>query len=249
MASFLSRTNTRADGYGGAIENRVRLPLEVFAAARKTVGQEYVIGCRYLAEECIEGGNTVEDASYFGVEFARAGMDFISTSRGGKFDDAKQPAVGAAAYPYTGPSGYECMPQYISDDKGPFGRNVGPTAQIRRAVRDANFTTAIVCAGGIHNFETAERLLAEGVCDVVGAARQTLADPDWFLKLSLGEGASVRTCEYTNYCEGLDQKHKPVTCQLWDKECLSEEGAVLSADRKRRLVAPNWARSNSRRSA
>ena len=76
---------------------------------------------RYLSEDCIEGGNTVEDAAYFGVAFARARLDFLSLSRGGKFEDAKQPAVGAAAYPYTGPSGYECMPQFISDDRGPFG--------------------------------------------------------------------------------------------------------------------------------
>ena len=47
----------------------------------------------------------VDDAVFFGVEFARAGMDFLSLSRGGKFEDAKQPKVGWAAYPYTGPSG------------------------------------------------------------------------------------------------------------------------------------------------
>ena len=241
MASFLSRTNTRLDGYGGTPEHRLRLPLEVFAAVRAAVGQDFAVGCRYLAEECVEGGSTRADAVQFGVAFACAGMDFISTSRGGKFDDAKQPAVGAAAYPYTGPSGYECMPQFISDERGPFGRNVEPTGEIRRAVRAAGFETPIVCTGGIHNFEMAERLLREGVCDIVGAARQSLADPDWFLKLSLGEGASVRTCEYTNYCEGLDQKHKPVTCQLWDKERL-DDGVALTPDGKRRLTAPEWKR-------
>ena len=135
MASFLSRTNTREDGYGGAREQRVRLPLEVLAAVRARVGPDYVVGCRYLADECIDGGSSVDEAMFFGVEFARGTMDFISTSRGGKFDDAKQPNVGAAAYPYTGPSGYECMPQYISDERGPFGRNMAPTAQIRRAIR------------------------------------------------------------------------------------------------------------------
>ena len=128
MASFLSRTNAREDGYGGARENRVRLPLEVFAEVRRRVGKELAVGCRFLADECIAGGNDVSDAAYFGVAFARAGMDFLSTSRGGKFDDAKQPSVGAAAYPYTGQSGYECMPQYISDERGPFGRNAEPTA-------------------------------------------------------------------------------------------------------------------------
>src|ERR1700685_3938719 len=83
-------------------------------------------------------------------------------------------------------------------------------------------------------------MLALGVCDIVGAARQSLADPDWFLKTSRGRGADVRTCEFTNYCEGLDQKHKQVTCQLWDKEALSAPGAALTTDGKRRLNAPDW---------
>ncbi|MBV8168640.1 MAG: NADH:flavin oxidoreductase [Alphaproteobacteria bacterium] len=240
MASFLSATNTRDDGYGGARANRVRLPLEVYEAVRAAVGTAFVVGCRFLAEECIAGGSTLDDAVAFGVAFARAGMDFLSTSRGGKFDDAKQPGIGAAAYPYTGPSGYECMPQYISDARGPFGRNVAPTAAIRRAVRAAGLDTPVVCTGGIHNFEMAERLLAEGACDIVGAARQSLADPDWFRKLALGRGDAVRTCAYTNYCEGLDQKHKPVTCQLWDKHELGAPNVALTPDGRRRLVAPDW---------
>jgi 2,4-dienoyl-CoA reductase-like NADH-dependent reductase (Old Yellow Enzyme family) len=240
MASFLSATNTRDDGYGGTRAERVRLPLEVFAAVRARVGADYVVGCRFLAEECVAGGSGVEDAVDFGVAFARAGMDFLSTSRGGKFDDAKQPSVGAAAYPYTGPSGYECMPQYLSDARGPFGRNAAPTAAIRAAVRAAGLATPIVCTGGVHGFEQAERLLADGTCDIVGAARQSLADPDWFRKLALGLGHTVRTCQYTNYCEGLDQKHKQVTCQLWDKAARGAPGVKLSSDGKRRLVAPDW---------
>ena len=79
-------------------------------------------------------------------------------------------------------------------------------------------------------------MLRDGVCDIVGAARQSLADPDWFLKLSLGRGAEVRHCEYTNYCEGLDQKHKPVTCKLWDQVGVGEVGVRL-VDGKRRATA------------
>ncbi len=239
MSSFLSRTNTRDDGYGGSPENRVRLPLEVFAEIRRRVGKKFAVGVRFLADECIEGGSRVEDAVYFGVAFARAGVDFISLSRGGKFDDAKQPAVGAAVYPYTGRSGYECMPQFISDERGPFGRNAAPTAAVRKAIRDAGSLVPVVCAGGIHNFEMAEDYLARGVCDIVGAARQSLADPDWFRKVQLGFGEAVRVCEYTNYCEGLDQKHKPVTCKLWDK-LPSQAGERRTRDGKRRLTAPAW---------
>ena len=73
----------------------------------------------------------------FAGALAAHGTDFISLSRGGKFDDAQQPKVGAAAYPYTGPSGYECMPSYYSDARGPFGRNLAASARIRAQVRAA----------------------------------------------------------------------------------------------------------------
>src|SRR5262249_31449057 len=76
MASCLSATNTRDDGYGGPRENRVRLPIEVYRAARERVGGDYTIGARFLGDEVIAGGNRIEDAVWFGVEFARAGFDF-----------------------------------------------------------------------------------------------------------------------------------------------------------------------------
>jgi 2,4-dienoyl-CoA reductase-like NADH-dependent reductase (Old Yellow Enzyme family) len=240
MASFLSARNDRGDGYGGTRENRLRLPLEVYACVRQAVGDEYIVGCRYLSEECIKDGGDLEDAKVFGIEFARAGMDFLSISRGGKFEDAAQPKVGWAAYPYTGQSGYECMPSYISDEQGPFGRNFEPVSVIREAIRQAGFETPVVVAGGIHGFAQAEALLLAGKADIIGAARQCLADPDWFLKLRLGLGDEVRVCEYTNSCEGLDQKHKQVTCKLWDRTCLDEPGVELSWDGRRRLVAPGW---------
>ncbi len=244
MASFLSAKNTRDDDYGGVKENRVRLPLEVYQAVREATGDKFAVGCRYLAEECIEGGSTLADSMYFGVEFAKAGMDFISLSRGGKFDDAAQPKVGWSAYPYTGPSGYECMPQNLSDAFGPFGRNLHATSLIRRAIRKAGKITPIVVAGGIHNFEMAENILQNRDADIIGAARQSLADPDWFLKLKRGCGDDIRLCEYTNYCEGLDQKHKQVTCKLWDREELNEPDVMKSEDGKRRLIAPEWRKEN-----
>ncbi|MBT7957529.1 MAG: NADH:flavin oxidoreductase [Rhodospirillaceae bacterium] len=240
MASFLSRKNDREDGYGGPRENRVRLPLEVYAAVRERVSDDYPVGCRYLSDEIIENGSDVEDAAYFGVEFAKAGMDFLSLSRGGKFDDAKQPGVGEAAYPYTGESGYECIPAYISDSFGPYGRNIQPTAFIRKAIRDAGLETPVVVAGGIHGFELAEKILQSGEADIVASARQSLADPDWFMKVREGQGEEVRLCTYSNYCEGLDQKHKIVTCKLWDRLDMDQSDIQKTPDGKRRLIAPDW---------
>ncbi|MEK9807997.1 MAG: NADH:flavin oxidoreductase [Halieaceae bacterium] len=240
MSSFLSATNTRTDGYGGSAEERLRLPLEVFARVRDSVGSDLPVGCRFLSDEIIEGGSGLDDARFFATEFARAGMDFLSLSRGGKFDDAKQPKVGWAAYPYTGRSGYECMPSYISDAQGPWERNVEPVAAIRTSIRQAGCSTPIITAGGIYSFEQAERLLAEEKADVVGFARQALADPDWFEKVRQGRGDEVMLCRYSNYCEGLDQKHKQVTCELWDREELEQPDTVLATDGKRRLTAPRW---------
>lgn len=238
MASFLSRTNTRTDGYGTTLAGRVRLPLEVLAAVRAEVGHDWTVGLRFLGDEGIAGGSTLDDACVFAPRFAAAGADFLSLSRGGKFDDAKQPKVGQAAYPYTGPSGLDCMPT-VYVEGGPFGRNLPQARAVRAAVRDAGFETPIVACGGINDFERAERALEVGDCDLVGAARQSLADPDWWRKLELGRGAEIRRCLYTNYCEALDQKHVEVTCQLWDREFDTGDPA-RTQDGKRRLVAPEW---------
>ena len=131
------------------------------------------------------------------------------------------------------------MPQYVSDHAGPFGRNVDATTAIRSAVRKRGLATPVVVAGGIHNFEQAEGLLRDGHADIVGFARQALADPDWTLKVLTGAGEQVRLCTYTNYCEGLDQKHKQVTCNLWDR-LDPDDGSRRTNDGKRRLTAPRW---------
>lgn len=244
LAGFLSALNDRADGYGGAPENRVRLPLEVYRAVRDRVGDDYVVGVRFLGDEVIAGGNRIDDAIFFGVEFARAGFDFLSISKGGKFEDAQQPKVGQAVYPYTGRSGYECMPTTLSDEAGPFGRSVPLVAAIKRAVNAAGFATPVVATGGLTTFAQAEKILCQEQADIAGFARQALADPDWFLKVKLGRGDEIRRCTFTNYCEALDQAHRPVTCKLWDRRDLDEPGITTVDDGRRRLLAPVWKRSS-----
>ncbi len=240
MASFLSAKNDRPDGYGGSRENRARLPLEVYRAVRERVGSDWVVGVRFLGDEVIEHGNRIEDAIFFGVEFARAGFDYLSVSKGGKFEDAKQPKVGQAVYPYTGQSGYECMPTVLSDKRGPFGRNVPLAAMIKRAVNRAGYSTPVVTSGGIATFDQCEAILQNNEADIIGAARQSLADPDWFLKMKTGRGSEIRRCSFTNYCEGLDQMHRQVTCKLWDRVDLDEPAITFADGGKRRLIAPGW---------
>jgi 2,4-dienoyl-CoA reductase-like NADH-dependent reductase (Old Yellow Enzyme family) len=240
MAGFLSALNDRDDGYGGSREHRARLPLEVYRAVRKAVGDDYIVGVRFLGDEVIAGGNRIDDAAYFGVEFARAGFDYLSISKGGKFEDAEQPKMGQAVYPYTGHSGYECMPTTLSDERGPFGRSVPLVRKIKRAVNEAGYGTPLVATGGITIFNQAEEILQNGDADIIGMARQALADPDWFRKVKVGRGEEVRRCTYTNYCEALDQAHRQVTCKLWDRKQLDEPEITLARDGRRRLLPPEW---------
>jgi dimethylglycine catabolism A len=220
MAAFLSVTNRRTDAYGGSLENRLRLPREVIAAVREEAGREFLVGSRYLGSEDIRnedgsvGGNTLEDAQAIGVELARAGLDFLSVSRGGKFEDARQPAVGEAAYPYTGWSGRKCIPR---DKKDPDGVNTHLATGIRNAVRGAGFRIPVVTAGKIHTFPQAESILREERADLIGMARALLADPDLPRKWRVGADQALRSCVFCPFCEDEDEHHRLVTCTLWPK--------------------------------
>jgi tRNA-dihydrouridine synthase len=133
----------------------------------------------------------------------------------------------------------------IPGNIGPFGRNLPLAKQIRSAIRDAGHQTPIVAAGGINDFAAAETALRSETCDFVGSARQAIADPDWFRKVEQGDGHTIRRCKLTNYCEALDERHKQVTCQLWDRNFSvpdpggeSTADIKLSHDGRRRLIAP-----------
>ena len=81
---------------------------------------------------------------------------------------------------------------------------------------------------------------SEGCGDIVGLARQALADPDWFRKVRAGRGGEVRLCLYTNYCEALDQRHARSRASSGTAKASTQPGVQLSSDGKRRLLAPDW---------
>ena len=234
MASFLSVLNARTDAYGGTLENRLRLPLEVVEAVRGAVGRDFIVGCRMLGSEDVLGadgvlrGSTLADAREIAVALARAGLDFLSISRGGKFEDARQPPVGEAMYPYTGHSGAVCIPRRKGD---PPGVNTHLATGVRDAVRAAGFTTPVVASGRIFEFEQAESILREEKADLVGMARALLADPDLPRKWLAGADKAARTCVFCPYCEEEDQHHRTVTCTLWPKD---------PANHRRRVIPEAW---------
>jgi dimethylglycine catabolism A len=228
LSSFLSRRNHRADEYGRTLENRLRLPSEVILAVRAAVGRDFPVGVRFLAEECIKDGATVEETKHVALRFAQLGVDWLSLSNGGKFEDAIH-KPGEPLYPYTGYSGDRCMP-----GRGyPDGANLPSAVELRRYVRAHGHDTPVVATGKIHTLELAERILRDDEADLVGMARPLLADPDLPRKWRDGEEDRVVGCVYANVCKNLDETFQEVRCFLWPKGAMQ---APRSADRD----PPRW---------
>lgn len=90
LSSFISPlTNHRTDEYGGSLENRLRFPLEVFAAMRATWPQRKPMSVRISATDWVEGGITVDDAIQIARAFKQAGADMIDVSAGQTSIEAK----------------------------------------------------------------------------------------------------------------------------------------------------------------
>ncbi|HRA77204.1 MAG TPA: NADH:flavin oxidoreductase [Burkholderiaceae bacterium] len=213
LASFVSRVNGRTDEYGGTtLENRLRLIGKVMDSVRRYVGRDYPVGIRFLSDEFIRGGYTVEDAKLIGLRMAQLGADYLSLSVGGKFEDAVH-TPGHVLHGYSGYSGERCMPGATYPD----ALHVPYAAEIKAFVASKGFDLPVIAAGKLSDPGTAEAVLAAGKVDMVAIARGLLADPDWVKKVRLGQLDRIVKCDYCNVCKQLDGSHMPVTCFLWPK--------------------------------
>ena len=154
MSSFLSRHNHRKDEYGGTLKKRLRLAEEVVEAARKAVGNDFVLGARMNGDEFTMGGNTLEHSRSIAIRLAELGLDYISVSAGGKFEDAV-PREGESLDPYTGYSGHRTMPPKWMPEKV----NVYLAADIKRTLAKKGFHPTIITAGRIPTAKVAESVI------------------------------------------------------------------------------------------
>ena len=170
VRGFLSpATNFRTDEYGGSLENRARILIEIVAAVRRVIGPTMALGVRLCGDELIEGGTTIDEA----VEVAKlveatGRVDYINTSIG--VATASLFMIEASMHI---PPGYA---MFI------------PSA-IRKAV-----DLPVVGVGRFKDPLQAERALAEGQCDLVGVVRGQIADPDFAAKSRAGATDDIRLC-------------------------------------------------------
>lgn len=170
VRGFLSlATNHRNDRYGGSLENRARILLEIVHAVREAIGRDLALGVRLCGDELIEGGTTIDEA----VEVARmveatGQVDYINTSIG--VATATLFMIEASMHI---PPGYA---MFI------------PSA-IRKAVE-----LPVVGVGRFKDPIQADRALEEGHCDLVGIVRGQIADADFAAKARAGHAEDIRLC-------------------------------------------------------
>jgi 2,4-dienoyl-CoA reductase-like NADH-dependent reductase (Old Yellow Enzyme family) len=234
LSSFLSLRNSRNDEYGRSLENRMRLMTEVIGRVRGDVGNDFPIGVRFDGEECIKNGYTLLDSTRIALRMARSGVDYISISAGGKFEDAIH-KPGDPLYPYTGYSGDRCMPSVVYPDMA----NVYLAEGIKRFINERGYNIPVVTTGKIRTPAQAESILQEGKADLIGMARALLADPDFPKKAREGRSNNIIWCTYGNVCKNLDENFRKVTCVLWPKGSLQ---APSSTDE----TVPVWPPEGSR---
>jgi 2,4-dienoyl-CoA reductase (NADPH2) len=169
--------NRRSDGYGGTLENRMRFALEVIDAVRAEIGRDFTLGIRLCGDELIPAGLTLDDVREIARRLEATGqLDFINTSIG-EFHNLYM--VEGSMHT---PPGYQL---FVS-------------ASIRDAIK-----LPVFCTGRIKDPVQAERILREGLADMVDVVRGQICDPEFTRKAREGRSESIRLCISCNqYCIG-----------------------------------------------
>lgn len=159
ISSFISPiSNIRTDDYGGYLENRLRWPLEVFAAMRAVWPAEKPMSVRISAHDWVgEGGVTPDEAVQIAKAFAAAGADIIDVSAGQTSTEAK--------------------PVYGRMFQTPFSDRIRNEAGL-----------ATIAVGNITEADQVNGILLAGRADLVALARPHLADPYWTLHAAVKAG-------------------------------------------------------------
>ena len=171
-------SNKRTDKYGGSIENRARLPLEMFQAFKKACGQDFLVAAHMSGEER-EGGYTLQDT----VQFAKIWE--------GSLDILKLRAKNISL---CHPTGFN-----LEEDK-PL------TLRYAQAIKEGGSKIITAPTGGFQDPDLLEEYIASGKTDMIAMARAWIADPEYGKKAYEGRGEDVVPCVLCNGCHGISME-------------------------------------------
>lgn len=161
-----ARTNQRDDQFGGSYENRIRFPLEIVRRIREKVGTNFIIMYRLSMLDLVEGGSTLDEVIQLAKAIEAAGATIISTGIG--WHEARIPTIAT---------------------KVPRAAFAWVTQKLKGHVN-----IPLVATNRINMPEVAEKLLADGFCDLISMARPLLADPMFMRKAEQGRADEINTC-------------------------------------------------------
>ena len=179
IGQFLSpATNQRRDRFGGSIENRCRFGLMVHEAIRERVGDDFVVGIRFVVDEAGEGRLDSDECLEIARVFEASGtIDFFNAIYG-RMDTQLKLAV-------------DCMPGMAS----PMAPFLSLAGAFKQAVK-----LPVFHATRITELATARHAIREGLLDMVAMTRAHIADPALAAKLTRGEEARARPCVGATHC-------------------------------------------------
>ena len=152
LNQFLSPLfNKRADAYGGSLQNRMRLLLDVIGAVRQAVGPEFPVGIKLNATDQLEGGFAEDESLEVVAAVNETGIDLIDISGGTYFPGAASSSDRSGSGPY-----------YLD-----FANRVR-----------AKTTIPLMVTGGFKTLAQAKSAIADGCADVIGLARALVVDPE-----------------------------------------------------------------------
>ncbi len=211
---FLSpRTNRRKDLYGGNPENRMRFPVELTEAVKNAVGSNFPVGYRFLADEWLPDGFSLDEARIFAERLSALQVAYLSVT-GGTYESFSNPEIMEKSH----------EPGYM----------VYLAQQIKEAVN-----LPVITAGRITTPELAEEILREKRADLIGLARPLFADPQWPEKARTGQD-NIVPCKDCGTCFQLVVADRPALCAQWDKaKLIKRKGMIkeMQNPRKKILVA------------
>ena len=225
FTQFLSPAiNERTDDYGGSLENRARLLLEVVAAIRAEVGRDYHLQVKLNGTDYhdaflpwLKPGTTIEESVQVSRWLEEAGVDAIHVSAGSAFPHPENPAGGfprkdvLATYDVLLSSGRKTFANYLLFRTWPInrvmqrrwqrppdeveGRHLPDARRIKAAI-----SIPVLCTGGVQTASVIRAALADGSCDAVTIGRPLIANNDLVRHFEQGRDRAPRPCTYSNKC-------------------------------------------------
>lgn len=190
--------NRRTDQYGGRIENRARIILEILASIRLCAGGDYPLLVKLNSEDFLEGGLTREDSLQAALLIAAAGADAIELSGGTLLSGKLSPS----------------RPKIDSADQEAYFREAA------RALKP-KLKIPLILVGGIRSFDVAEGLVRDGVADFIAMSRPFIREPGLVNRWKSGDRRRA-ACISDNRCFGPAMRGTGFYCVVEREE---KEGA------------------------